>query len=77
MIEEITVRLSDYIGLGMIAIAGILFSLLFFLVADKMRRLADRYRLKYGFDKDIENKEFNPDRFEYREKMFKKRVFKD
>ena len=44
-------------------------------------RLLDRYRLKYGFDREIESKEISKEHTELklnrREHNFKRRVFKD
>lgn len=42
---------------------------------NRMCKIADRYRLKYGFDRDIESKHSNDvDRVE---RLFKRRTFKD
>lgn len=75
----IEVDLANYIGLGLIVIGMSIFTLLFLWLAFKMRTLCDRYRLKYGFDREIESKEFGNDteKMDRREKYFKKRVFKD
>lgn len=67
------------------AIYGVLGLVLIGLIAllvwamEKMVRLTDRYRMKYGFDKELEAKEFGNDteKMDRREKRFKKRVFKD
>lgn len=64
----------SFIGIMTMAILSIVLLLAF----DTYRRIADRYRLKYGFDKDIELKELNnPNNLERRENAFKKRVYKD
>jgi hypothetical protein len=81
---EILVDAGNYISLGMIALFATLFAMLFFSVALRLERIADRYRLKYGFDKDIERKEVSKkDNTEIdevlgrRERRYKRRVFKD
>lgn len=55
--------------------------ILFYLIGDRLQRIADRYRLKYGFDKDIEAKEISKEdtdlKLEKRERSFKRRTFKD
>lgn len=75
----IQVDLANYVMLGVVALAMTLFTLLFFLLALKMRNVADRYRLKYGYDHDIEGKEFSkdPDRAKKRYEYFKRRTFTD
>lgn len=69
----------NYFTIGFIAIASLMFNLLFFLLALKMRNVADRYRLKYGFDRELESKEFGNDteKMDNREKYFKKRTYRD
>jgi hypothetical protein len=58
-------------------------SLLLILLVVKFERLLDRYRLKYGFDREIERKETSGDntsqneKLNRRERLFKRRVFKD
>lgn len=80
--EELFIPLADYIGMTIIAsFLGFVFSLAFFDNL-KIQRLTDRYRLKYGFDKDIESKEIESKhdidlKLERRERRFKRRVFKD
>lgn len=76
----ITVFAGDYLMLGIVAILSLIFVALFFLIALKFRHLVDRYRLKYGFDRELEKKEMkNPteDKLNTREKYFRERVFKD
>lgn len=75
----IQVDAINYFFIGFIAIVMTLFTLLFFLLALKMRNVADRYRLKYGYDHDIEGKEFSkdPDRAKKRYEYFKRRTFTD
>jgi hypothetical protein len=69
----------DYAVMGSIALIMTLFSMVLFLSCFKIRDLADRYRLKYGFDKEIEGKHWGNDteKMEEREKRFKRRVFRD
>lgn len=57
---------------------------LFLLLVTRLERILDRYRLKYGFDREIEKKEVSgkeewqkDDHVDRRERMFKRRVFKD
>lgn len=55
-------------------------TMLLLVITLRLSRLLDRYRLKYGFDRDIESKEMknpNSEKLDKREKMFKRRVFKD
>ena len=75
----IQVDVGSYLALGLIAIVALVFDLLFFLLALKMRNIADRYRIKYGFDRELEAKEFGDDtkKLDNREKYFKKRTFRD
>ena len=70
--------MTDY-GMSILAIFTSIFFLIFFVISLKYEKLLDRYRLKYGFDKDLELKELdnNLNRLERREKAYKKRVFKD
>ena len=76
-LEELAYQVSNF----MFFVALLLMTLLLFLVADRLQRIADRYRLKYGFDKEIESKEIGKDdsdlKIEKRERRFKRRVFKD
>lgn len=54
--------------------------ILFFHLALRITKRLDRYRLKYGFDREIEKKDMNnptEHRLDEVEKRFKKRVFKD
>lgn len=72
-----------------IAIYGTLFSLLFFAIAIRQRELLDRYRLKYGFNDELELKVIDGNditekqrqkklkKLEQRRKYFKKRTFTD
>lgn len=69
---------SDYATLGVLTMASIVAFVLFALAQYRTGRLLDRYRIKYGFDKDIELKEMdNPKNLERRENSFKRRMFKD
>ena len=70
-------------------IGGILIVILYvgailaILIINRLERLLTRYRIKYGFDREIESKEMSgkeedkPERLNRRERMFKRRVFKD
>jgi len=49
-----------------------------FLLAIKTRSILDRYRIKYGFDREIESKEIdNIKHLDRREQAFKRRTFRD
>lgn len=72
------------IGISILALLTTLGFLLFFLISLRLERLLDRYRLKYGFDKEIEFKECNgkdeyskEERIARRERLWRRRVFKD
>lgn len=73
--------MTDNLGLTFIAIIATLAMFFFLYVTIRLERLLDRYRLKYGFDKDIELKEMTGEDKEQklarRERRFKRRVFKD
>lgn len=81
--SELTIPLAHTISDGIVFL--ILYCMMFvtlvlFFIAQKK---LDRYRLKYGFDRDIEQKGMNgtDEEIRYRldkaEKRFKRRVFKD
>jgi len=55
----------------------ILFIVLLIFAFEKILRKLDRYRLKYGFDRELELKDDNPKMVDTRERKFKERVFKD
>ena len=55
----------------------LLFVVLLIFVLEKLLRKLDRYRLKYGFDRELELKDDNPKTVDRREQRFKERVFKD
>jgi hypothetical protein len=66
-------------GLGvLILVVGLM---IIFYAYLRLERLLDRYRLKYGFDREVEGKETNGDNKEEKlnrsERSFKRRVFKD
>jgi len=72
------VPIADYAVMTIITIGIMALMLIFLFAYIRESRIADRYRLKYGFDKDIELKEMdNPKNLEKRESRFKRRVFKD
>lgn len=78
--QTFTVPVADYGLLVCFFIISVGLLFLFMLVAFKMRNIADRYRLKYGFDKDIERKEMdNPTdaKLNRKEEIFRRRTFKD
>jgi len=66
---------------------GILFMIMAFmlmlmvLLVERLQRILDRYRLKYSFDREIEakecSKEDTEEKLNKRERLFKRRVFKD
>lgn len=67
---------------GEIVLIILLYVLVLFMVWGIMRlsHLLDRYRIKYGFDREIEMKEMREPtdhKLDEREKRFKKRVFRD
>jgi hypothetical protein len=71
---------NDIVDAVTIAILAIAFIILFFSYS-RIDRLLDRYRLKYGFDREVEGKETSGDNKEEKlnrtERLFKRRVFKD
>lgn len=75
----IQVDAGSYFMVGFIALSMTLFALLLFFIALKNRSIADRYRLKYTFDRELESKEFGNDteKMDKREKYFKKRTYRD
>lgn len=80
----ITIGLVDYVAIAFVIIMFMGFMALFLFIAIEQSRIADRYRLKYSFDREIERKEIGTKdideiekRLNKREKRFKRRVFKD
>ncbi len=76
--------MANDVSFGILLLLDLALVLLVFYAIETLNRRLDRYRLKYGFDKDIESKDIdNKDpeklqrRIDNREKRFKKRVFKD
>jgi hypothetical protein len=71
----------NYFVMSMVALLLVLTTGMFFLIALRFERLLDRYRIKYGFDREIESKEISKEDTELklnrREHNFKRRVFKD
>ena len=67
----------DVMGLGLLAYMLFLLFVIFMFTAFKLQRKLDRYRLKYGFDKELESKDTKQDRLDKIEKRFKRRVYKD
>lgn len=67
-------------ALSLLSLFLAVFVFLFFYGMIVITKRLDRYRLKYGFDREIESKDIEGDK-EYnlyrREKRFKNRVFKD
>jgi hypothetical protein len=75
------VPVSDYLALAFLTFF-VTFTLLFlFLVWIRADKLLDRYRLKYSFDREIERKECSKEdteeKLNKRERLFKRRTFKD
>lgn len=70
---------SDNIGLIVVLAFVTLFMVLMFFEAYNTRRLLDRYRLKYSFDRELESKDVDGSerKLNLREKRFKSRVYKD
>ena len=72
---------TSYVGLSFFTLVFLLSTGLFLLIGIRLQRILDRYRLKYGFDRDIERKETSKSDIEHKldsyEKNFKRRVFKD
>jgi hypothetical protein len=74
---------------AVIAMFSLIFFLLFFAIAIKQRQILDRYRLKFGFNREIELKEIDgkditdkqrqlkQKRLDTREKAFKRRTLTD
>ena len=71
----------DAIANGLFALAMTLLAMLLLFVLLKFERLLDRYRLKYSFDRELESKEMGKENQEEklnrRERLFKRRTFKD
>jgi len=67
---------GDVAGIIVVLLVLALIVLLFYL-NEKILRKLDRYRLKYGFDRELELKDDNPKMVDTRERRFKERVFKD
>ena len=71
----------NILTLGIIAMGMTITTGLLFLIALRLERIADRYRLKYGFDREIESKEISKEdtelKLDRRERNFKRRTFKD
>jgi len=66
-------------GIGFLILA--LLVMVMVLIVERLQRLLDRYRLKYSFDRDIERKECSKEdteeKLNKRERLFKRRTFKD
>jgi hypothetical protein len=79
--ESYYVPVSEYLFLAIMAFVLMSALVLFVLGFFWLRNLLDRYRLKYGFDREIEAKEcseIDTDvKLDKREKIFKRRTFKD
>lgn len=58
---------------GVLAIFFMITTILLFGLAFKTRSLLDRYRIRYGFDKELELKEI----YENRYRNFLRRTFRD
>lgn len=75
------IDLVDYAIASIMAILFMLTTFLFMFTAIGIRNILDRYRLKFGFDKEIETKEISGKDTEFelnkREKKFKRRTFRD
>lgn len=73
--------LADMVSLGIIALGMTFTTALLFIIASRLERIADRYRIKYGFDREIESKEASKEdtelKLDRRERNFKRRAFKD
>lgn len=75
---------SGNLFFGLVGFLWMLGAILLLILLTRYERLLDRYRLKYGFDKEIEFKEVSgkteekkEDRIERRERLWRRRVFKD
>lgn len=78
---EYFVPLFDHVILGLFFMLFLFLFLLVFLEGLTLQRIADRYRLKYSFDREIESKEISKEdtdlKLNKREQRFRRRVFKD
>jgi len=70
---------TDSFGILLMLAFAIVFMILFFIEAYATRKLLDRYRLKYSFDRELESKDLDGSerKLNDRERRFKRRVFKD
>lgn len=78
------VPMEDNLTMGILALISIGLMLLFVWGVFVLGKRLDRYRLKYGFDRELEIKDIDnrkettkQNRLDKREKAFNKRVFKD
>lgn len=74
-----TVPTGDYLAMGIFMVSFFMIMLVFMFLFLRTQRLLDRYRLKYSFDKEIEQKEGaeTEHKMNNRERLFKRRTFKD
>lgn len=74
-----TVPTGDYLSMGIFMVSFFMIMLVFMFLFLRTQRLLDRYRLKYSFDKEIEQKEGaeTEHKMNNRERLFKRRTFKD
>lgn len=84
-VEKITVAYTDYVVLAMLTVMLAGLTLLFVYGFFMYQRIADRYRLKYSFDRELEFKETNDKKdsetrnktLDRRYKAFLRRTYKD
>lgn len=75
---------SDNLFFGLVGLLWMFGAILLLILLTRTERLLDRYRLKYGFDKEIEFKEVGgnnelerEERIKKRERLWRRRVFRD
>lgn len=72
------VPLTDYTTVAILMLFLAFVTIMFVLAYYKEGRRLDRYRVKYGFDRELESREVdNPRNIDNMEKRFNKRTFKD
>lgn len=73
----------ENIAFGLFVIVVYILIILGAVIISRLERLLNRYRLKYGFDRELEKKEISGKESDYEEKLnrrerrFKRSVFKD
>lgn len=75
------IPLENYLVMSMLAVTLAVFVVMFLYGTVQLGKRLDRYRLKYGFDNEIESKDITSKdiagRLEKRQKAFNRRTLKD